>query len=71
MGEMEYMKTKKIRAAIYCRVGNPADAGISVEHTFGHDNTRETVTLQDGTLIQRWKRGIQDGGKGIVTRAGA
>lgn len=61
MGEMEYMKKKKIRAVIYCRVGNPADAGIAVEHIFGHDDSRETATLQDGTLIQRWNRGIQDG----------
>mgnify|MGYP004719902081 CR=1 FL=1 len=61
MGEMEYMKKKKIRAVIYCRVGNPADAGIAVEHTFGYDDGRETATLQDGTLIQRWNREIQDG----------
>lgn len=61
MGEMEYMKKKKIRVVIYCRVGNLADAGIAVEHTFGHDDSRETATLQDGTLIQRWNRGIQDG----------
>lgn len=60
MGEMEYMKKKKIRAVSYCRVGNPAGAGISVEHTFGYDDSRETATLQDGTLIQRWNRGIQD-----------
>lgn len=66
MGEMEYMKKKKIRAAIYCRVGNPADAGIAVEHTSGHDDTGRLPPLQDRILIQRWKRGIQDGERALL-----
>ena len=42
---MEYMKEKKPRVAIYCRVGNPADAGIAVERTSGYDNIWEGITL--------------------------
>ncbi len=63
MGEMEYMKKKKIRAAIYCRVGNPADAGIAVEHTSGHDDTGRLPPLQDRMNISlltiqrsRWRK---------------
>ena len=45
MDQMEYMKEKKLGVAIYCRVGNPADAGIAVERTSGYDNIREGITL--------------------------
>lgn len=42
---MECMKKKNLRVAIYCRVGNPADAGMAVERTSGHDDIREVITF--------------------------
>lgn len=71
MSKMEYTKKKKIRAAIYCRVGNPTDARIAVEHTFGHDDSRETAAIAGQNPYTEMETGDTGWGKGIVTGAGA
>lgn len=65
MGKMEYMKEKKLRVAIYCRVGNPADAGIAVEHTSGHDDTWETAAIAGQKSYTKMETGNTGRGKEI------
>lgn len=50
------MKEQELKVAIYCRVGNPADAGMSVEHTSGHDDIRENIIIAGQKAMSRKTR---------------